>query len=198
MTRIELVLRRALADLEDLRIPFAVVGGLAVSARTEPRFTRDVDLAVSVSTDADAEGVIYELQQRGYVLTMLLEHERTGRIATARFVPPGEEEEGVIVDLLFQSSGIEPEVVKAAQPIELTPDVVAPVARSGHLMVLKLLARDDERRPQDAGDIMALRGCMSTEEILLSREGAALIAERGCSRGRDLLALLDEQLRDRE
>jgi len=198
MTRIELVLRRALADLEGLRIPFAVVGGLAVSARTEPRFTRDVDLAVSVSTDADAEGVVYELQQRGYVLTMLLEQEQTGRIATARFVPPGEDEEGVIVDLLFQSSGLEPEVVKAAEPVELTPDVVAPVARTGHLMLLKLLARDDERRPQDAGDIVALREHMSTDEIALSRHGANLIVERGCSRGRDLLALLEEQLQARD
>ena len=198
MTRIELVLRRALADLEDLRIPFAVVGGLAVSARTEPRFTRDVDLAASVSTDADAEGVVYELQQRGYVLTMLLEQEQTGRIATARFVPPGEDAEGVIVDLLFQSSGLEPEVVEAAEPIELTPDVVTPVARVGHLMVLKLLARDDVHRPQDAGDIGARRGHMSADEVALAKEGARLIVARGCARDRDLLRLLEEQLRNHD
>jgi hypothetical protein len=32
-----------------------VVGGLAVSARTEPRFTRDVDLVIAVSDDQSAE-----------------------------------------------------------------------------------------------------------------------------------------------
>jgi len=33
----------------------ALVGGLAVSARTEPRFTRDLDVAVAVPDDAGAE-----------------------------------------------------------------------------------------------------------------------------------------------
>lgn len=42
-------------------IPFALVGGLAVSARTEPRFTRDADLAVALASDAEAEALIREL-----------------------------------------------------------------------------------------------------------------------------------------
>jgi hypothetical protein len=32
-----------------------LVGGLAVSVRTEPRFTRDVDLVVAISDDHAAE-----------------------------------------------------------------------------------------------------------------------------------------------
>jgi hypothetical protein len=32
-----------------------------------------------------------------------------------------------------------------------------PVARIGHLMALKVLARDDRRRPQDFDDLRALR-----------------------------------------
>jgi hypothetical protein len=39
----------------------ALVGGLAVSARTEPRFTRDADLAVAVASDAEAESLIRAL-----------------------------------------------------------------------------------------------------------------------------------------
>jgi hypothetical protein len=38
--RIISVLRRAIGDLEREKVSFAVIGGLAVSARTEPRFTR--------------------------------------------------------------------------------------------------------------------------------------------------------------
>lgn len=38
-----------------------LVGGLAVSARSDPRFTRDVDLAVAVDGDADGEALIRAL-----------------------------------------------------------------------------------------------------------------------------------------
>jgi hypothetical protein len=38
-----------------------------------------------------------------------VEHKRTGRLATARTTSPS----GAVVDLLFASSGIEPEVVAA-------------------------------------------------------------------------------------
>jgi len=36
-------------DLRELGAEFAIVGGLAVSARAEPRLTRDLDVAVSVA-----------------------------------------------------------------------------------------------------------------------------------------------------
>jgi hypothetical protein len=41
---------------------FALVGGLAVSVRAEVRFTRDVDLAVAVSSDAEAESLVHRDQ----------------------------------------------------------------------------------------------------------------------------------------
>lgn len=48
MTSLEAALRQIDADLSEARVAFALVGGLAVSARTEPRFTRDADLAVAL------------------------------------------------------------------------------------------------------------------------------------------------------
>jgi len=41
-------LEAATADLRELAAPFALVGGLAIAARAEPRMTRDVDFAVAV------------------------------------------------------------------------------------------------------------------------------------------------------
>lgn len=38
-------------------MPWALVGGLAISARIEPRFTRDLDIAIAVENDARAEEV---------------------------------------------------------------------------------------------------------------------------------------------
>ena len=54
MTSLEATLRQIQTDLTRARAAFALIGGLAVSARTEPRFTRDADLAVAVESDAQA------------------------------------------------------------------------------------------------------------------------------------------------
>jgi hypothetical protein len=51
----------------------------------------------------------------------------------------------VFIDLLFGSSGIEDQVVALAGPLEVLPGFVVPVAAVGHLIALKLLARDDAR-----------------------------------------------------
>ena len=44
--------------LRECDVDFALLGGLAVSARTDPRFTRDIDLAIAVGTDRGAEQVV--------------------------------------------------------------------------------------------------------------------------------------------
>jgi hypothetical protein len=50
----EATLRRIGADLTAIGAHHALVDGLAVSVRTEPRFTRDDDLAVAVAVNDDA------------------------------------------------------------------------------------------------------------------------------------------------
>ena len=79
-----------------------------------------------------------------------------------RVVPPGTSHDGIVLDLLFASSGIEPELVAAAEPLEVWPALCVPVPRVGHLLALKVLARDDVRRPQDLADIRSLRTCRPT------------------------------------
>lgn len=59
-----------------------------MSARASVRFTRDVDLAVSVTDDAEAEGLLRALATHGYQVVALVEQERTGRIATVRLRTP--------------------------------------------------------------------------------------------------------------
>ena len=118
MIPLEAALRRIDADLTRAHIPFALVGGLAVSARTEPRFTRDADLAVAVATDAEAEALIHTLRLRDYGIEAVIEQEAVGRLATVRLAL-SQESRAPVVDLLFASSGIEPEVVADAEPIDL-------------------------------------------------------------------------------
>ena len=185
MTEVQSALARALADVSELA-PFALVGGLAVSVRAEPRLTRDVDLAVSVADDAAAEGVVIQLRRRGYGLRTVLEH-RTGRMATARLTTPGDS--GVLVDLLFFSSGVEPEIVAAAQVLTVAGDLVAPVATGAHLLAMKVLSEDERQRPNDRDDILALLREPETE-LAQARALLALISDRGLDRGRDLAARL--------
>lgn len=199
MRRLERQLRRIVAELDELDLSYALVGGLGVSVRAEPRFTRDIDIAISVEDDDRAEGAIRELQRRGYRLEALVEQESTGRLATARLVAgaPGEgAAEGPVVDLLFASSGIEREIVAASEDLEVLPGVTIPVATPGHLMAQKLLARDPSR-PQDEADLVALLAVAGEQDIEQARVALSLIAERGFDRGRDLPADLDRRLDER-
>ncbi len=144
-----------------------------------------------MADDRDAERLVLALQRRAYRVVSAVEQEATGRLATVRLAPPGEAGHGVIIDLLFASSGIEPEIVAAAEPLEILPGLAVPVARLSHLIALEVLARDDRTRPQDRVDIAMLLRAADAEAIDEARRALRLIRERGFDRGRDLLADLD-------
>jgi hypothetical protein len=193
MSPLEDALRRAIDDLQQLGVDFALVGGLAVSIRAEPRFTRDVDCAVSVTDDRDAERVVSELLGRGYRASAQVEQETARRLATMRLTGPTDR--SAVVDLLFASSGIEREIVRDAETIDVLPGIRCKVARCGHLLALKVLARDDDSRPQDKADLVALLKVASAEDLEQAREAARLIAQRGFARGKaDLSAELERTL----
>jgi predicted nucleotidyltransferase len=109
---------------------------------------------------------------------------------------PGADRLGVVVDVLFATAGIEPEVVAAAEVLEVLPGLAMPVATAQHLVALKLLARDDQSRPQDAADLRALHAVLSTDDRSAARTAAELIVERGFARGRPLTTLTEAFLGD--
>jgi hypothetical protein len=192
VNHLEAVLRAAALDLAGLGTRWALVGGLAVSARTEPRFTRDVELVVAVARDRDAERAVHALQQRGYHVQALVEQEAAGRLATARLVPRGGDETAIVLDVLFASSGIEPETADAADVLEILPGLRVPVAGVGHLLALKLLSRDDRTRPQDRVDLTQLLQVASPSDLDVARRVVGLIHARGFQRDRDLARDLEQ------
>jgi hypothetical protein len=121
-------LRAAANDLRELKKPFALIGGLAVSLRADPRFTRDADLVVSVANDAEAELTVNSLLSLGYAIEAVVEQKALGRLATARL--RSRIADGVIVDLLFASSGIEPEIAAAAEVLTVARGLQLPVAQT--------------------------------------------------------------------
>lgn len=147
-----------------------------------------------MASDNDAEALVREPQTRRYRVEAVVEHEAARRLATVRFVPAGEDEQGIVLDALFASSGIEPEIVGEADVLEVLPDLRIPVAATGHLIALKILARDDRTRPQDRVDLVALIDAAAPADIDLARAAIALIVRRGFHRGRDLAADFEQFL----
>jgi Nucleotidyl transferase AbiEii toxin, Type IV TA system len=193
---VEAALRKAAKDLTELGQRWAIVGGFAVSARAEPRFTRDLDIAVAVVNDDAAESLVRRLLTRQYRLLASVEQDAVGRLATVRLGTTAVTAANVVVDLLFASCGIEPEIAGAAEDLEILPGFVAPVARTAHLIAMKLLARDDDRRPQDRSDLRALIEAASDRDIEDVRKAIELITRRGFHRDRDLAAELTRLTRN--
>ncbi len=189
MTSLQELLRRAAHDLDALGFDWALVGGLAVSAHTQPRFTADVDLAVAVPGDEQAEALVRALRDRGWLVDALVEQDSAKRLATVRLV--GDDAGGPIVDLLFASSGIEPEIVQTAETLEVFPGRRLKVARPGHLIAVKLLARS-AARPQDDTDLRSLVAVADNAELKLAADAVELIEQRGFARGRDLSSALEQ------
>lgn len=195
MTSIETSLERIARDLDALVPAWALVGGLAVSARAEPRTTRDVDIAVACANDDEAEGLVYALQSKGYRVLATIEQKAMKRLATVRLAPPDDVDSGAVVDLLFASSGIEREIAGRAERLEILPGLSMRVATTADLVAMKVLARDDRRRPQDADDLRTLLARATSEDLAAARRALEEIDARGFGRGKRLLAALDRAVR---
>ncbi|HEX5716079.1 MAG TPA: nucleotidyl transferase AbiEii/AbiGii toxin family protein [Thermoanaerobaculia bacterium] len=189
MTALEQALIRLSGDLRALGVRWALVGGMAVSFRAEPRTTQDVDVTIAVSGDQEAERIARDLTMRGYrpLESQPFLENLDGRLNAVRLLAPtavGLETIGV--DLLFGSSGVEEEVVAAAEVREVAIGLYVPVARIGHLIALKVLAGRDK----DRADVRSLLQEATLEDVRLARESLDRIERRGFHRGKDLQAEL--------
>jgi len=192
MSALGVALAGLLARLTEQGAHFAIVGGLAVSARIEPRFTRDADVCVAVEDDRGAEDVVRSLRAVGYHVLAIVEQEATGRIATVRLAAEPDQDDGVVLDLLFASSGVEQEIVDSSDDMEAFEGLSAPIASVAGLIALKILARDDVQRPQDRVDLVALLRVASMSDLAEANRLLRLITERGYDRDKDLAAEFGE------
>jgi hypothetical protein len=188
LEELELHSRRAIELLTNLGVRFAVVGGIAVSFRAIERLTKDLDLAVAVETDEDAQKVVHEFSQFGFLIDDVLEHEATNRMATVRMISPGKNP--MYVDLLFATSGVENEIVDASEEGHLFSNINARVANVPSLIALKVLSAR-ESRMRDIVDLQSLFEVSSPQDIAGARQLLDLITERGYNRNKDLQKDLD-------
>lgn len=129
--RIEPVLR----VLDDLRAPYALVGGHALAARGYPRFTIDIDLLTSAAAALDSsawtglqgDGASVEVRRgdaddplAGVVHILLAD--------------------GTDVDVVVARWRWEADVIARAEPMDLGSGVRIPVPQAADLILLKLAA----------------------------------------------------------
>jgi hypothetical protein len=78
---VESAFRTAVANLDAVKVRWALIGGLAVSVRAVPRFTKDLDFAIAVANDSEAEDVVHRLRGRGYEPVEVLEQAYVERLS---------------------------------------------------------------------------------------------------------------------
>jgi len=187
-------MKSAVDALRACNAQFCLIGGFAVSLRAEPRLTGDVDFAAAVTSDEEAEKLVHALQGRGYQVVTILEQQVAKRLATVRFQHKDFQHPPFFLDLLFSSSGIEPEIVQRAELLEVIPGTIVPVARREHLIAMKCLSVDERTRPRDAEDLLSLLAVASETEIKEAFAAASLIVNRGYNRDRQPLDILHDFL----
>ena len=101
-----------------------------------------------------------------------------------------------MVELLFASSGIEPDIVEEAEVLDFSDTLALPVAQIGHLIAMKILSHDVTRRPQDRLDLSNLLKRCSPEQLELAMVSVRKIRERGFHGGKELGRLLEASIEE--
>jgi hypothetical protein len=182
--RLSVALASAVKQLDEADIPYALVGGLAVGVRADPRVTRDIDFVVPVAGDDEAEARVFALQQRGFMVQSVFVR-RGGRISTVRTRHRSAPE--IFIDLLFSNARIESEIVAEATSENVTRQIRCRVAQPWHLIAMKVYAN----RPKDQLDLQELVVRADRATLDRARKALALMAERGVAGRRDLIRELE-------
>ena len=137
----------AIVMLGSRGLPAALIGGLAVSLRGQPRMTVDVDLVIRADVD-DALQLIHSLAETPFEPLFAGVEDV---VATAFILPLRHRKTGIRVDLAIGMSGFEREAISRATQMDIGAGSV-PVVTVEDLLVMKALAG----RPQDEADLRGL------------------------------------------
>jgi hypothetical protein len=149
---LETTLADVIGFLDQHRIRYALIGGLAASLQGEPRVTADVDLVIGAGVE-DALGLLNELKESP------LEPLFSGVdevVRKAFILPLRHRLTGVKIDLSLGLSGFERQLIDRATAVELVGRDIN-LASAEDLLVMKLLA-GRPRDQQDAQGIAIVQG----------------------------------------
>ena len=152
--------------LETRGIRFALIGGLAVSLRGQPRMTVDVDLVILADID-QALRLAQELSSTPFEPLFPGVEEV---VARSFILPLRHRSTGIRVDVAIGMSGFEQQAVSRATKVTIG-DVRVPVVAVEDLLVMKALAG----RPQDDQDI---RGLVAAQRDAIDWPACLDVAEK--------------------
>ena len=125
------VLKEAVSALAGGDVPFLVIGGVASAVWGRPRYTQDIDVLVRPH---DARGALDALEDAGFATQETFEHWLYKGV-----------KDGVIVDVLFQSSGgiyLDEEMLERCRTRALR-GVELPLAAPEDIIVMKAVAHEE-------------------------------------------------------
>ncbi|HEY3779975.1 MAG TPA: nucleotidyl transferase AbiEii/AbiGii toxin family protein [Fimbriimonadaceae bacterium] len=139
--------RQLVEVLSELDIRFALVGGVAVSLTSTPRFTADVD-ALILDADERIEWLITKFEKAGYRTRAV---DQVGFTRRTRVLTLSDGDD-VGIDLMLGLLPFDEDLVERCLSRRLADGTAVPVASPEHLVVMKAIAW----RPQDLLDIRAI------------------------------------------
>ena len=184
-------IHKTLADVSDFlrahEVPFAVIGGIAVAARGEPRFTADVDIVAGIDVNRCLEllGTIEQTSFRPLFADVAEVVEK------AFLLPLQHRQTKVRVDLAVGMTGFERQAIARATDVQFA-GCSLPVVSAEDLILMKSLAG----RPRDTDDMTRI--VQRQSELLdwdyLLKLAAELQEALGHEIVRPLLKLRDSQV----
>jgi hypothetical protein len=182
-------LRTTLVDavrfLDRHRMPYAVIGGIAVSLRGEPRVTADVDVVIGTDV-AGALQLLDAIQPTPFEPLFQGAEEVVERTL---ILPLRHTASGVKLDIAVGLSGFERQTIARATPVDFRDFSVA-IATAEDLLIMKVLAS----RPRDIQDA---RGIIAAQAPNLDWEYCLqLAADLGKAVDQDLVGIINSLRRE--
>jgi len=143
----EQILERIALALEDLRIPYLVIGGQAVLLYGEPRLTRDIDITLGVGPDR-LPAIVGLIQGWGWTVLTSFPAEFVERTLVLPCLEPAS---GVRVDFIFSFSAFEKQAMDHARRVVVGKAAVR-FASVEDLIIHKIVAG----RPRDLEDVKGI------------------------------------------
>ena len=135
---------------EDLGIPYALMGGVAVGVHGIPRPTHDLDFTISMDRSR-LPGLYAAVEQRGYSVPEQYASGWVDAVAEMPLVRVRQWVKGkaIDIDIFLAESRFQQSVIDRRQQLEVD-DLRAWVVSPEDLIVLKIIAG----RPRDIGDVL--------------------------------------------
>jgi predicted nucleotidyltransferase len=165
MTKLEAALAEVARELGALGIPYALIGGLAVSLWGEPRATLDIDITVWVPPDR-TKAVVEALCERFASVSI----DPVGFVRGTHVLPVMTSQ-GVRADIVFATLPAEKELIERAHAKDVAGTSVR-VASVEDLILMKLIS-ERERDTDDARRLLRRFG-KSLDRAYLQPRAAAL------------------------